>query len=572
MQQDTGVNAEVIAVSPNKIRISVDRLDEFKIAEEKLKVGSYLRVSDNENVVLLAVIENFSIVADENGGQPKYIIDASPVGLVKEGKFYRGGDSLALPPKKVEPARLEDIKAIYEDSVSQDERFTFSTLSLNSAVKVPVNGNKFFNKHIAIVGSTGSGKSHTIAKILQKATEAKKSQYDGLNNSHIIIFDIHAEYSAAFPSASLLDVENLVLPYWLLNSEELEELFLDTEANDHNQRNVFREAIVLNKKQHFEGEPSARERIHYDSPLFFDIDEILAYIKNRNNEKKDKDNSIKWNDGEDFIYTEDTAHRLFEEGLKPTGSAATGTLNGKLINFINRLENKIYDKRLGFIIGARTKTVTFKQTLESIIGYSDGNEANVTIIDVSGIPFEVLSICVSLISRLIFEVGYYNKKLRHTKSLNQNAPILVVYEEAHKYAPKSGLSKYRASKEAIERIAKEGRKYGVTLLLASQRPSEISETIFSQCSSFISMRLTNPDDQNFVKRLLPDTIGDIANILPSLAEGEALLIGDSISVPSLVKIDKCLQPPSSSDIPYLDEWKDEWKDVAFDELIKNWSV
>lgn len=122
MKNDSGVNAEVISVSPNKIRISVDKLEEFKIAEEKLKVGSYLRISDNEDVVLLAIIENFSIIADDNGGEPKYIIEASPIGLVKGGKFYRGGDSLALPPKNVEPARLEDIKAIYEDSVSEDER------------------------------------------------------------------------------------------------------------------------------------------------------------------------------------------------------------------------------------------------------------------------------------------------------------------------------------------------------------------------------------------------------------------------------------------------------------------
>lgn len=572
MNSKAKVNAEVVSVSPNKIKISVDKLEEFKVAEEKLKVGSYLRVSDNDDVALLAIIENFSIVADENGGDPKYIIDASPIGLVKNGKFYRGGDSLALPPKKVEPAKLEDIKAIYENSVNENEKFTFSTLSLNKDVLVPVNGNRFFNKHIAIVGSTGSGKSHTVAKILQKATESKASPFKGLNNSHIVIFDIHSEYRSAFPFANVLGVEKLILPYWLLNSEELEELFLDTEANDHNQRNVFREAIVLNKKNHFSGDSVARERIHYDSPLYFDIEEVLYYIKNRNNEKKDKDNNIKWVDGDEFVFGEDTSSRLFKDGLEPKGTSATGTLNGKLINFINRLENKIFDKRLGFIVGSKTKTVTFKDTLEAIIGYKNESKANVTIFDVSGIPFEVLSICVSLISRLIFEVGYYNKKYRKLNDQEQNAPILVVYEEAHKYAPKSGLSKYRASKEAIERIAKEGRKYGVTLLLASQRPSEISETIFSQCSSFISMRLTNPDDQNFVKRLLPDTIGDITNILPSLTEGEAVLIGDAISVPSLVKIDKCEVPPSSSDIKYLEEWRDEWKDVAFEDLIKTWGV
>jgi hypothetical protein len=570
MSENPGVNAEVIAVGPSKIKISVDKLEEFKIAEEKLKVGSYLRISDNDDVALLAVIENFSIEARLES-EPKYIIDACPVGLVKDGKFYRGGDSLALPPKKVEPAKLDDIKAIYAHSVNENESFTFSTLSLNEQVSVPVNGNRFFNKHIAIVGSTGSGKSHTVAKILQKATEAKKGGYEGMNNSHIVIFDIHSEYASAFPKANLLGVDTLVLPYWLLNSEELEELFLDTEANDHNQRNVFRQAIVLNKKHHFSGNDTEKERIHFDSPLFFDLEEILNYIENRNNERKNTDNSIKWEDSTgEFEFNDDTAHRLFASGIKPKGTAAGG-LNGKLLNFIDRLESKIYDKRLDFILGERSKSATFKSTLESIIGYND-NKANITIFDVSGIPFEVLSICVSLLSRLIFELGYYNKKLKWQSGESQNTPILVVYEEAHKYAPKSGLSKYRASKEAIERIAKEGRKYGVTLMLASQRPSEISETIFSQCNTFISMRLTNPDDQNYVKKLLPDTIGDVTSILPSLKEGEALLIGDSISIPSIVKIEKCALPPSSIDIKYLEEWRDEWKQIAFEELIKGWGV
>ena len=148
--------------------------------------------------------------------------------------------------------------------------------------------------------------------------------------------------------------------------------------------------------------------------------------------------------------------------------------------------------------------------------------------------------------------------------------MLLVFEEAHKYVPKSELAKYRASQMAIERVAKEGRKYGVTLIIASQRPSEISETIFSQCSNFIAMRLTNPDDQNYVKRLLPDMLGPMTETLPALEAGEALLIGDSVIMPSLVYIDKGDPEPSSSDIPYLDIWKEKWKDVKFDEIVQEW--
>ncbi|WP_249533745.1 ATP-binding protein [Escherichia coli] len=408
MSRNNDINAEVVSVSPNKLKISVDDLEEFKIAEEKLGVGSYLRVSDNQDVALLAIIDNFSIEVKESQKQ-KYMIEASPIGLVKNGKFYRGGDSLALPPKKVEPAKLDEIISIYSDSIDINDRFTFSSLSLNTKVSVPVNGNRFFNKHIAIVGSTGSGKSHTVAKILQKAVDEKQEGYKGLNNSHIIIFDIHSEYENAFPNSNVLNVDTLTLPYWLLNGDELEELFLDTEANDHNQRNVFRQAITLNKKIHFQGDPATKEIISFHSPYYFDINEVINYINNRNNERKNKDNEHIWSDEEgNFKFDNENAHRLFKENVTPDGSSA-GALNGKLLNFVDRLQSKIFDKRLDFILGEGSKSVTFKETLETLISYGK-DKSNITILDVSGVPFEVLSICVSLISRLIFEFGYHSKK------------------------------------------------------------------------------------------------------------------------------------------------------------------
>lgn len=224
------------------------------------------------------------------------------------------------------------------------------------------------------------------------------------------------------------------------------------------------------------------------------------------------------------------------------------------------------------MFGAGAKDTTLENTLRNLIGYNPEENANVTVLDLSGIPFEVLSITVSLISRLIFEHGYHYKVYRTKKgeTVNNDAPILLVYEEAHKYVPTSDLAKYRAAKQSIERIAKEGRKYGVTLLLSSQRPSEISETIFSQCNNFVAMRLTNPSDQNYVRRLLPDTLGKLIEKMPNLGAGEALLIGDSLVMPSLVKIDVCDPAPSSADIPYWELWKEEWKDLSFDQITTEW--
>jgi uncharacterized protein len=561
MATENKVNAEVISVYPNKVKIAVD--DNFiQSAAETLKVGSYIRISDSEDIALIAIIENFSIeVFESKEGEPpkprKYIIEANPLGILKDDEFQRGGDTIAIPPKKVEPATEAEIKTIYAQSTTEKERFIFSSLSSNSNIRIPVNGNKLFNKHIAIIGSTGSGKSHTVAKILQNAINGKEGEFL-LNNSHIILFDIHSEYKSAFPNAKVIGIDELVLPYWLLKSEELEELFIDTEANDHNQRNVFKEAVINDRKDKFIGAETEKSKIHYDSPLLFDINKVLEIARDKNTE---------------WIETDE----IYQSGVKKGQAKTTqGSLCNKLTNFVSRLENKINDKRLDFLVGERSKAITFEETIKQLLGSSDKQKTNITILDLSGIPFEVLSITVSLISRIIFEYGYYYKRIRTKKKQNENinndTPFLLVYEEAHKYVPQSDLVKYRASKQSIERIAKEGRKYGVTLLLASQRPSEISETIFSQCNNFIAMRLTNPADQNYVKRLLPDTLGNLTDKLPSLQAGEGLLIGEAVILPSIIKIDKCDDnlKPSSNDIPYWELWKQEWKEADISEIKTEW--
>lgn len=570
--------AEVVAVFPDKVKIAVSDLTNYQKDVDDLRIGSYLKIVGNdESVGIIAIIENFVIEAiDESDKKNKdvrnHIIEARPLGTVNGDEFIRGGDSIALPPKGAIPATKEDIDKIFSESVSPNKKLSFSNLSSNHSIEVPVDGDKFFNKHIAVIGSTGSGKSHSVASILQKATSSKDSEYQGLNNSHIIIFDIHSEYKTAFPSANYLSIENLRLPYWLLNSEELQELFLDTEGNDHKQRSLFKDSVVRNKIYH--ADERQKMNIHFDSVTKFDINEILQYIKNKNIEKRDKENVVKWKDSEDceFILNEESAYKLFSKELTPIGTAKSG-LNGDLGNFIDRLENKISDKRLDFLLGEKAEQAKFEDVLNQLLGYGETN-SNVTILDLSGIPFEVLSITVSLISRLMFDYGYFYKQLRSQENpdetISTDIPLLLVYEEAHKYIPRSDLSKYRASKESIERIAKEGRKYGISLLLASQRPSEISETIFSQCNNFLALRLTNPNDQSYVKRLLPDTLGNLAEKMSSLKAGECLLTGESIVMPSIVQINRCNPEPSSSDIPYFKLWKEEWKELGIEKIKTIW--
>ncbi len=583
------VNGEVIAVLPNKVKIKVDDINAFKGAEQ-LKVGSYIQIADNENsgIKLIAIIESFLIEVDDKGR--RYMVDANPLGTIEDGVFRRGGDSIALPPKEATKATTEDIKAIYSSGSGDSgyEKFCFAKLaqSTKEKIEVPVNGNKFFNKHFAIVGSTGSGKSHTTAKVLQNATKEKKSDFTGLNNSHIVIFDIHSEYATAFPEANLIGIEDLVLPYWLLNGDELEELFLESgDNNNYNQSSILRSVITENKEYKNPGV----ERVYFDSPLKFDIDEVLNCLNNLKKETVHSEQELNiCFSGSTFAFSSEKLkyHHYFKQSYefastrRASAAAGHGISNGvyadgKIDKFISRLTAKVNTPRLRqFLFGPKSKEISFEETLSQFLGYGyKGNErkhstSNVTIIDLSGVPFEVLSITVSLISRLLFDYSYYYKK----QNGDNEMPLLLVYEEAHKYVPKSDLARYKSSQASIERIAKEGRKYGISLAIISQRPSELSETIFSQCNNFIAMRLTNPDDQNYVKRLLPDTLGSITDILPSLQSGEALLIGEATVMPSIVKIDRCENEPSSNDIPYLEKWKNEWYDkVDFKSITSKWS-
>ena len=577
MNNDLAINAEVVSVFPNKVRIAVHDLETFQLAETSLKVGSYLKVSDNDNVSLICIIESFSIeIRETNDGDSIriYMIDAYPLGTLSSDEFRRGGDELAIPPKKVVPASEAEIASIYTSAFKEHERCNFASLTRQRSVKVPVNGDKFFNKHIAVVGATGSGKSSSVARILQTACAGKSGEFDGLNNAHIIIFDIHSEYGSAFPHANILTVEDIVLPFWLLSDGEIEDMFLESgDNNNYNQEALLRAIVTQCKKK---SNPSVA-KVNFDSPLKYKIEHLENCLINLSREMKDAKDPLKVPQrGSDEVLTfEDDNAKMdaYCEKLIDFAPAKSGTINkgpyadGSIDKFVRRVTAKIRNPRLDFMFGQAAANDSLDAVLRQITGYRSNSEANVTIIDLSGIPFEVLSITVSLITRLLFDFAYFSRRTLK----DCETPFLLVYEEAHKYAPRSDLARFRASLQAIERIAKEGRKYGVSLLISSQRPSEISETIFSQCSNFLAMRLTNPSDQAYVKRLLPDTLGNLTASLPALEQGEGLLIGDAVAMPCVVYVEKCDPKPSSTDIPYYQLWNDPWKDALFEKTVEEWS-
>ncbi|MGH1400745.1 MAG: ATP-binding protein, partial [Acinetobacter tandoii] len=206
--------------------------------------------------------------------------------------------------------------------------------------------------------------------------------------------------------------------------------------------------------------------------------------------------------------------------------------------------------------------------LKQFLGYLD--RSNVSILDLSAIPFEVISIVVSLVSRLLFDFSFHYSKIKHAYKVKNDIPILLVCEEAHIYLPRDEKIDYRASRKAIERIAKEGRKYGISLMVVSQRPSEVSDTILSQCSNFIALRLTNYQDQNYIKSLLPDSANTLVDMLPILSQGEAFIVGDSVILPSLIQFSEPNPSPQSGTVDVYDEWNKAWIDVEFSSVIDRW--
>ncbi|MBT7618393.1 MAG: ATP-binding protein [Calditrichaeota bacterium] len=267
--------------------------------------------------------------------------------------------------------------------------------------------------------------------------------------------------------------------------------------------------------------------------------------------------------------TGNSKHKEFNEKVSKYGG-----FTGEFNKFISRLETKLSDKRLEFLLnptsedGRSYKTDDFEEIMKQFLGYI--NKANVTIIDLSGVPFEVLSISVSLISRMIFDFLFHYSKLKLEKGSLNDIPVMIVCEEAHNYVPQTDSAAFRSSRKSIERIAKEGRKYGLSLMVVSQRPSEVSETIFAQCNNFVALRLTNSNDQNYVKRLFPDNSSALADILPNLSAGECLVVGDAVLIPSVVQMKLPNPQPSSQSVKVLQEWQEDWKDVTFDDVIGRW--
>lgn len=415
-------------------------------------------------------------------------------------------------------------------------KYTMSEESLAN-----LDGNKFFQRHAVIVGGTGSGKSWTVANILEKAANLKAV--------NVIVFDIHGEYTPLkdLPNSQLLKIagpgdkpdndQNLFLPYWLLSYEEMSAMLLDrSDTNAPNQSRTLFDLILTEKRRTVNeaNDVATAANLTVESPVPYKIDSVLNELK-----------------------------RLDEEMIQGVRGEKQGSLNGKLTRFVQRLESKITDKRLNFLFNGDHSLLAYdwiKELIERLLGF--GNNNGVKIINFSEVPSDILPLITGLIARLIFTIQQWtDAEDRH--------PIAVFCDEAHLYLPVTASDNIdERGLRNFERIAKEGRKYGVSLVVISQRPADVSKTILSQCGNFIAMRLTNPEDQNVIRRLFPDNLGDFAEMLPILDVGEGLVVGDASLLPSRVILDKPHIQPNSSTVDFWDKWSEDKKSSKWDKAVK----
>ncbi len=447
-------------------------------------------------------------------------------------KFERGISNFPLPLQKVYLTPTSELKQIFTSAEEAENLIKIGTYSGTGGTVCLADLNELLGKHSAILGSTGSGKSGAVTVLLKSIIDKKKDFETW--HPRIVILDPHNEYTTAFKgncSSFSTDNGSLKLPYWLLSLEELCDLLLGkAEFTATTQKNIVKKALLECRKKSAVTFGIDEDKITIDSPIPFKISEFKDLI--------DQDR-IKLTDSKQDSYK----------------------------SLLNKLDSLNDDARYNFLMEDWTSG---KDDVTEVIKQFISNDTSIHIIDLSGIPNEVAGIISSVIARTLF-----NFKVWETADERENNPILLVCEEAHRYVPNRGEAQYQAAQEAIKRIAKEGRKYGLSLMLVSQRPSELESTVLSQANSWIVLRLTNETDREYVKGILPDSLTGLTKNLSGLRKREAIFVGLAALIPSKILLNFLNEDerPKSNDINFIEGWKKKvYEDDQIVKIINRWRL
>ena len=411
--------------------------------------------------------------------------------------------------------------------------------------------NELLGKHTAILGSTGAGKSGTVAaivhSILEKGQEAEYEKW----RPKIIILDPHNEYGKAFGQHRRLatDEGTLLLPYWLLSLNETVDLLIGTtEFAATSQANIVKNALLQVRKSSAENLQLDSEKLTVDSPVPYELGDPS-------------------NLGE---FGHDSEGELYSRGL--VGAINTQRPNNKdkrqhedYNKVLRKLDSLIKDERISFMMKSWDGV---SDPISDVLTQVMDPDSQLIVVDLSGVPNEIAGTASAALVRTLFSI-----KIWQTDEERKLSPVLLVCEEAHRYIPNSGEAQYESAQDAIRRIAKEGRKYGISLFLVSQRPSEVKATVLSQCNSWIVLRTSNESDRNHVRGVLPDSLEGLTKMLSGLRRQKAIFVGQAATLPSRIMMRDLSdsQLPASNDIDFNKGWQSEaMTDTQLSEIATRW--
>ncbi len=472
----------VLAVDGARLICSLDAVGDVR---EKVIIGGLLAVPTAVGTAIAVV----HAMREGRRGEDRGVLELQLLGELvgdAEAPVFRRGISryphLAAP---VRPAQVSEERAVY--AVGDRAAIRLGHLRYDPGVPVSVLVDDLLGKHFAVLGSTGCGKSSAVALLVSRLVE----HYP---HAHVLVIDPHDEYAAAFGERALvLDPTSLELPYWLLTFEELAAILAPGDDERTYAERAILKDTVLRARQRACGDAETAELVSVDVPIPYRLSQLEELINER-------------------LGTLD----------KPEGAAPYRHL-------LARLASARTDPRYEFLF----PKLSVRDNLAAILGQLfriPADDRPVTVLNTSGMASEIVDVVVSVLCRLVFEYGLWSDRRRVR-------PVLLVCEEAHRYVPNDPALGFGPSRRAIDRLAKEGRKYGVSICLVSQRPAELSASALSQCGTVFAMRLSNERDQNFIEKVLPDGSAWMLRALPALAAGEALVIGEGVPVPVSVRLD-----------------------------------
>ncbi len=434
--------------------------------------------------------------------------------------FRRGVTKFPIPGCKVHPVTSDDLRSVFaaDDRAHIEIGTVYPTDDIRGALYI----DPMLSKHFAVLGSTGTGKSTSVALILHRISELSPE-------GHIVMIDPHGEYSAAFKGCGeLFNVENLQLPYWLMNFEEHCEVLLTTQGAERERDSDILAKLLLaarTKGKNLE----TLGKVTVDSPIPYLLTDLNTILVNEMG-KLDRAGDV-----------------LPFQRLK------------------NKLDEIRADPRYSFMFSGMLVSDSMPSLIAKLFRLPSHGRP-ISIVDVSGVPSEITSVVVSVLARMVFDYAIWSRT-------EAQRPILLVCEEAHRYVPKDENSNGQAVRKILERIAKEGRKYGVSLGLITQRPSDLAEGVLSQCGTIIAMRLNNDRDQAVVKAAMPEGARGFIDTIPALRNRECIVCGEGVAIPIRVRFDD-LEPekrPASSDPSFARLWCETGDEEGIiNRTIKRW--